>query len=166
MGVKRAHEIVVKRAIDMSVRVGDIVQVNAGKHKGDKGRVRALSPQENRVIVEGIHVVVKHVKKQKGTPGKRVVKQAGINRSNIQLYCEKCDTGVRHSVKVAQVEKKLWDGSMRTLSVRSRLCRKCGGELVWSDALMASMAKTGAELVAQREAQDAASAPESAGAGE
>jgi large subunit ribosomal protein L24 len=47
---------------------GDTVQVLAGKYKGKTGKVLATHPTENKVTVEGINVVKKHLKPNKAYP--------------------------------------------------------------------------------------------------
>ena len=44
------------------VKKGDSVVVIAGKDKGKRGKVLAVLPSENRVIVEGVNMITKHVK--------------------------------------------------------------------------------------------------------
>ena len=47
---------------NIHVKTGDTVVVLSGKDKGKQGKVLEVSPKENKVIVEGINVVSKHVK--------------------------------------------------------------------------------------------------------
>lgn len=44
------------------VKTGDTVVVINGKNRGRKGKVMQVSPAEDKVIVEGVNVVTKHVK--------------------------------------------------------------------------------------------------------
>src|SRR4051812_2064618 len=44
------------------LKKGDTVQVLAGKYKGKTGKIVATHPSENKVTVEGINIVKKHVK--------------------------------------------------------------------------------------------------------
>ena len=48
----------------MKIRVGDTVVVIAGKDKGKTGEVLQVLAKEERVIVEGVNMVTKHVKLQ------------------------------------------------------------------------------------------------------
>jgi len=50
------------------LKKGDIVVVRAGKYKGKTGKVVATHPTENKVTVEGINIVKKHVKANKEHP--------------------------------------------------------------------------------------------------
>ena len=46
----------------MKIRKGDIVHVLSGKDRGKQGRVIAVFPKRNRVLVEGINSVKRHEK--------------------------------------------------------------------------------------------------------
>ncbi len=50
------------------LKKGDTVQVLAGKYKGKTGKILATHPSENKVTVEGINIVKKHVKPNKAYP--------------------------------------------------------------------------------------------------
>ena len=44
------------------VKKGDEVVVINGKYRGARGKVMEVSPSENKVIVEGVNIVTKHIK--------------------------------------------------------------------------------------------------------
>ena len=50
------------------LKKGDTVIVRAGKYKGQTGKVTATHPKENKVTVEGINVVKKHMKPTQAQP--------------------------------------------------------------------------------------------------
>ena len=50
------------------LKKGDTVIVRAGKYKGQTGTVLATHPRENKVTVEGVNIVKKHVKPNKANP--------------------------------------------------------------------------------------------------
>ena len=52
----------------MKIRVGDTVVVIAGKDKGKTGEVLQVLAKEERVIVEGVNMVTKHVKPSQADP--------------------------------------------------------------------------------------------------
>lgn len=68
------------------VKKGDNVMVIAGEYKGQKGKVLAVYPKKERVLVEGVNIIVKHQKQQEGsnTEG-RMKKEAPIHISNVML---------------------------------------------------------------------------------
>ena len=70
----------------LHIKKGDTVFVNAGNDKGKTGKVLAVYPEKDRVIVEGINMVSKHTKPNSKNPQGGIVKQeAGIHVSNLQL---------------------------------------------------------------------------------
>ncbi len=80
----------------MHVKTGDKVQVIAGKFKGATGTVLATFPKENRVIVENVNVQVKHQKPRgMNQPGGRIESEGKIHASNVLLFDEKENRGVR-----------------------------------------------------------------------
>jgi len=68
------------------VQKGDEVVVIAGKNKGRRGAVLRVIPKTERVIVQGINVVTKHVKPTRDNPQGGIVKrEAAIHISNVML---------------------------------------------------------------------------------
>ena len=73
----------------MKVKVGDNVKVIAGKDKGKTGRVIKTLKKDNKVVVEGINVVKKHVKPNRmNEVGSIVEVEAPIHVSNVKLVEE------------------------------------------------------------------------------
>jgi large subunit ribosomal protein L24 len=105
----------------MHVKTGDTVVVISGKDANGKekavGKVLGVSPSEGKVIVEGVHIVSKHVKPRKqGEPGGIIKTEGAIYASKVMLYCPKCDKGVR----VRHVD---------AAGAKGRFCAKCGESL-------------------------------------
>lgn len=99
------------------VKKGDTVVVLSGKDKGKKGKVMAVSPAEQKVIVEGINMVTKHVKPRKmGEAGGIVKAEGAMYACKVQLVCPRCGKPTRIGHKI------LNDGS------KARMCKneKCG----------------------------------------
>ena len=68
------------------IRRGDDVAVIAGKDKGKTGRVLHMLPEKNRVVVEGVNVITRHIKPRPGIrQGGRVQQEASIHLSNVKL---------------------------------------------------------------------------------
>ena len=69
------------------IRTGDEVIVIAGRDKGKRGRVLRRA-DEQRVVVEGVNVVKKHVRPNplKGVPGGIVEKTMPIHQSNVAIW--------------------------------------------------------------------------------
>ena len=101
----------------LNIKTGDKVQVISGSDKGKQGKVVTVSAKENKVIVEGVNMVTKHVKpRQAGQLGGRVQAEGALYASKVQLVCPKCN-------KTARVAHKIEDGK------KIRVCKHCGAEL-------------------------------------
>lgn len=70
------------------IRKGDQVFILAGKDKGKRGTVLRMLLASEKLVVEGINVIKKHVKPNPATnsPGGIVEKEAPIHISNVALY--------------------------------------------------------------------------------
>ena len=76
----------------MRIRTGDNVLVIAGKEKGKTGRVERQISGQDRVIVEGVNLVTRHMKARPGiAQGGKIQKEAPIHASNVVLICNKCN---------------------------------------------------------------------------
>ncbi len=101
----------------LHVRRDDTVIVISGDDKGKKGKVLEVSPEEHKVIVEGINIVTKHAKpRRQGETGGIVKVEGAMYADKVALYCDKCGKGVRAAHKV-EGDKKV------------RVCAKCGAIL-------------------------------------
>jgi large subunit ribosomal protein L24 len=107
----------------MHVHKDDIVEVITGDDAGDSknrttGRVLRVLADKNKVVVEGINRVYKHLKPSRQNPqGGRLSKEMPISVSNVLLYCATCRRGVRIG------RRYLDDGR------KERFCKKCGNSL-------------------------------------
>lgn len=90
----------------MHVKKGDTVVVIAGKDKGKTGKVLAAMPKQDRVIVEGVNIVVKHQKPtQEMQQGGRIEQEGSIHVSNVMFYSNKEKKGVRIGHKIDNGKK-------------------------------------------------------------
>lgn len=102
------------------VRRDDIVEVTTGVYKGERGRVLSVQPRKNTVVVEGVNVRWKHVRRSRQNPrGGRIEIETPIDASNVRLVCpnkecERFDKPVRIRTRVQE------DGT------KVRTCVKCG----------------------------------------
>ncbi len=73
----------------MKIRSGDSVVVMSGtrKNKGKVGKVLKVFPKTGRVLVEGVNIATKHIKKQGTNPGQIVKMEKSIDASNVMLEC-------------------------------------------------------------------------------
>ena len=90
----------------LHIKRDDTVIVISGDDKGTKGTVVEVSPKEGKVIVQGANLVSKHVKPRKqGETGGIVKVEGAMYASKVQLYCPKCDKGVRTHIEVIDGKK-------------------------------------------------------------
>jgi large subunit ribosomal protein L24 len=61
-------------AYKIRLKKGDLVVVRSGKYKGKTGKISATHPSENKVTVDGINIVTKHVKPNQQHPQGDIVK--------------------------------------------------------------------------------------------
>lgn len=83
----------------MKISQGDTVIVIAGKDKGKKGTVMRTLHAENRVIVGGINMVTKHIKKTAQTEGKKVRFEHSLHASNVMIIDPKTGKPTRIGYK-------------------------------------------------------------------
>ena len=77
----------------MKVKVGDNVKVIAGKDKGKTGRVIKTLKKDNKVVVEGINIIKKHVKPNRmNEVGSIQEMEAPIHVSNVKVVAEEKKT--------------------------------------------------------------------------
>lgn len=78
------------------VRKDDVVEVVAGDHQGERGKVLRVLPKRGKVVVQGINMVFRHVKPSRKNPqGGRLQKEAAFNISNVMPVDEKTGRGTR-----------------------------------------------------------------------
>jgi large subunit ribosomal protein L24 len=71
------------------VKKGDQVVVIAGADKGKRGRVIAVEGKKQRVFVEGVHMVKKHIRKNQQYPqGKILDREGSLHISNVMREAE------------------------------------------------------------------------------
>ena len=107
----------------MNIKKNDIVEVITGDDAGTAsarvtGRVLRVLPDKNKVVVEGINKVYRHMKpNRRNAQGGRLSKEMPVAVSNVLLYCGTCRRGVRVGRRYAP------DGS------KDRYCKKCSASL-------------------------------------
>lgn len=102
------------------IKKGDTVVVVRGKkaNRGREGKVIRVLPEKNRVVVEGINLVKKHLKEIPNVREGGIIEiEAPIHVSNVMLLCPNCKKPTRVGFRI--VEEK---GVVR----KYRYCKKCG----------------------------------------
>lgn len=70
----------------LKIKSGDTVKVISGGNRGKQGTVISVDRSKDRVVVEGVNIVTKHVKPNASNPQGGVVKvEAGIHISNVMV---------------------------------------------------------------------------------
>tara|TARA_B100000497_G_scaffold62344_1_gene70652 strand:+ start:96 stop:407 length:312 start_codon:yes stop_codon:yes gene_type:complete len=70
----------------IKIKTGDNVKVVTGNNKGSEGKVLKIVSDKNRLIVEGVNMVKKHMKPNAQNPqGGIIEKEASIHISNVSL---------------------------------------------------------------------------------
>ena len=108
----------------MNIRKDDTVIVLSGSNKGTVGKVIAVSPEERKVIVEGVNIIHKHVKpRRQGEAGGIIDAEGAIYADKVAVVCPKCGKACRVG------HKKVADanGKMKTVRIAAgRAHEACG----------------------------------------
>jgi large subunit ribosomal protein L24 len=111
----------------MKIKKGDTVQVLTGKDKTKTGKVIAVYPETQRVLVEGVNRVTRHTKagSERGArTGGLVVQEAAIHVSNVAIVDPSDNKPTRIKSKVETVER-----GGRTKTSRTRVGVRSGKDL-------------------------------------
>ena len=95
------------------IKKGDTVEVIQGKENGKRGKVLRVLSADQRVVVERVNFIKRHVRPSQKTPqGGVIEREAGIHISNVKLVCPSCNQAVRVGVRM--------EGDSKV-----RYCKKC-----------------------------------------
>ena len=120
----------------MHVKTGDKVQVMTGKDRGKTGKILKIDRKASRVIVEGLNLVKRHTKPgPNSTEGGIVEQEAFLSASNVLLFSEELERGVRTAARYMGQDEKTYeskqgaaatypDGEAKVAKVR--VCLKTG----------------------------------------
>ncbi|MFV0492350.1 MAG: 50S ribosomal protein L24 [Pseudorhodobacter sp.] len=67
------------------LKKGDKVVVLAGKDKGREGEITSVMPSENKAIVDGVNIAIRHTRQSQANQGGRIPKAMPIDLSNLAL---------------------------------------------------------------------------------
>lgn len=95
------------------IRTGDTVLVVSGRNKGQQGKVRRNVIERDRIVVEGVNIVKKHIKRGRARQAGIVEVEAAFHVSNVMLICPKCKEPTRVGIRTGD------DGK------NARYCKKC-----------------------------------------
>ena len=71
------------------LKKGDNVIVLTGKDKGKKGAITRVMPQENRAVVSGVNIAIRHQRQSQSGQGGRIPTEMPIELSNLALVDSK-----------------------------------------------------------------------------
>lgn len=91
----------------MKIHTGDTVVVITGKDKGKTGTVVRVLPESSRVVVQGINMRVKHIRKTAQKAGERISFEASLHASNVMLVDPKTKKRTRVGYKIEESGKKV-----------------------------------------------------------
>jgi len=95
------------------LKKGDTVMVRIGKDKGKTGKITAVHPRENKVTVEGVNIIKKHVKPNRTYP------QGGIIEMTKPIWVSKVGIVDPETKKTTRVGFKLNDDGSKTRIFKS-----------------------------------------------
>jgi large subunit ribosomal protein L24 len=68
------------------VKKGDHVEVISGNFRGSTGKILQVLPKKNRVLIEGVRLIKKHLRKSQDNPSGKIAEREGpIHISNVKL---------------------------------------------------------------------------------
>lgn len=96
------------------IRKGDVVAVMSGEDKGKRGRVLRVLTDSNRVVIEGINLVHKHLRKSQQNPqGGRIKREAPVHACTVMPIDPSTD-------KPTRVSSAVVDGRRARVARKSR----------------------------------------------
>lgn len=98
----------------LGLKKDDTVLVLTGREKGKRGRVLSIEEKKDRVLIEKINVIKKHLKPNRNNQqGGIIEKEAPVAASNVMMVCPKCDKSTRIGNLLLEDGRKV------------RVCKKC-----------------------------------------
>ena len=113
----------------LRIKKGDEVKVIAGKDKGKTGKIIRAYPKTNKVLVEGVNIIIKHQKaRQSGRPGAQQVQEGGRIEKPAPLFVPKVMLICPSCHKPTRVGYEYTEGEGKPSSRKYRVCKhpECG----------------------------------------
>lgn len=102
----------IKMNYSFKIKKGDEVKVLLGRDRGRNGKVTRILPKDGQIVVEGVNMVKRHIKKTKEREGGVLEIAKPVNVSNLALICNHCKKPTRVGFEM--------NGK-----VKQRICKKC-----------------------------------------
>ena len=91
----------------MKIKVGDNVRVITGSNKGKEGKVLNVLRKDNRVVIDGVNIVKKHVKPNRTNESGGILEiEAPIHISKVKVLTKESKKETKKEVKKEVKEKK------------------------------------------------------------
>lgn len=92
--------------INTHVHAGDLVKVISGNHRGSEGKILQVNRAKQQVVIEGVRMIKKHVKRSQEQPNGAIIEREGpIHISNVKLLEKNADKKTGAASKAAKVTK-------------------------------------------------------------
>ncbi|HYI15450.1 MAG TPA: 50S ribosomal protein L24 [Thermomicrobiales bacterium] len=95
------------------ILTGDEIIVLRGRNKGERGRVRQNMPREDKLVVEGVNIVRKHLARGRARQAGIIEVEAPLHASKVMLICPECQEATRVGFRRTEAGMKV------------RFCKKC-----------------------------------------
>ena len=93
-----------------------------GKDRAKTGKVLKIFPEDNKLLVEGLNMIKKHVRaRQQGQKGQIIAKERRVSAASVALVCKTCTKPTRIGYHI----EKGKDGTQ----IKTRICKKCKAEI-------------------------------------
>lgn len=117
----------------MRIKVDDTVVVLSGRDGGKRGKVTSVDLEENKVVVEGVNVVSRHVRRsQRNMQGGRLTKTMPLPAGKVMVVCPACGKPTRVGYRFVDKEVKVEENGKtetKKVQVKERFCKKCSAAL-------------------------------------
>jgi large subunit ribosomal protein L24 len=100
--------------VGLGIKKNDTVMLISGDEKGKSGRVLSVLPSKDRILIESLNMIKRHMKpSKKYSQGGIIEKEAPVRLSKVMLVCPKCSKPTRIGNIMLENGKKI------------RSCKKC-----------------------------------------
>lgn len=101
----------------MKIKKGDKVKIMVGKDKGREGKVEKIYSKSNKLVIPGVNVYKRHIKKNDKMPQGGIVDvPRPFDIAKVMLICPKCGKTTRVAFKIEKNKKV-------------RVCKKCNSKI-------------------------------------
>src|SRR5436189_5513937 len=93
--------------IKFHVKKGDNVEVVSGNFRGSSGKILQVLPKKQRVLIEGVRIIKKHLRKSQDNPSGKIAEREGpIHISKVKLIEREKKTEKKKAAKKSKKEKE------------------------------------------------------------